>query len=130
MVGIERLSSDEDIARLRLLLEWHINDTTSPYAQRIMANWEESQGYFWKVVPHPEKAPAPKEKAARPDRPARGDRPTRPNRDVSANGTSDGAADNKTESDGKPDQPIAIKSPEEQATSPADENQPAQIPAS
>ncbi|MDF2439634.1 MAG: glutamate synthase large chain, partial [Abditibacteriota bacterium] len=115
MVGIERLSSEEDIARLRLLLEWHINDTGSPLAQQILSNWSDVQGHFWKVVPHPEKAPAPKEKAVRADRPARGDRPVRPLRNTATNGNAEGTSGSApAEGGGTPDQPIAIKSPEEQ----------------
>ncbi|MDQ3813769.1 MAG: glutamate synthase large subunit, partial [Armatimonadota bacterium] len=66
MVGIERVTTAEDIAHLRQLIERHRQETGSPRAQDILDHWDEALPVFYKVVPHPEKAPPPK-----PERPQR-----------------------------------------------------------
>jgi glutamate synthase (ferredoxin) len=74
MVGIERVTNDEDIAVLRSLIERHASETGSPRAQEILGDWKNHLAKFHKVLPHPEKAPAPspqKEKKERSERPAR-----------------------------------------------------------
>jgi glutamate synthase (NADPH/NADH) large chain/glutamate synthase (ferredoxin) len=107
MVGIERVTNEADIATLRGLLERHVQETTSPHAQALLDDWHNALGQFWKVVPHPDKAPAPKEK----EKPARPDRPSRTPR---ATGMPDGEA--------KPDHPIGIKSADEDTTLPSEVN--------
>jgi len=70
MIGIERVTNPEDAATLRGLLEEHVRETGSPHAGNILATWENALGYFYKAVPHPEKAPAPvaDKRAARAER--------------------------------------------------------------
>ena len=58
MIGIERVS-ENDAPALRVLIERHLEETGSPQAQQILANWENALPEFWKVLPHPEKAAAP-----------------------------------------------------------------------
>jgi glutamate synthase (NADPH/NADH) large chain/glutamate synthase (ferredoxin) len=115
MVGIERVTNDEDVATLRSLIERHVQETTSPHAQALLDDWQNALGQFYKVVPHPEKAPAPKEK----EKPARADRPARTPR-----------ATQLPPGDRNFDQAIGIKAAEEDATLPPGENQPVEIPAS
>jgi glutamate synthase (NADPH/NADH) large chain len=51
MVELEDVSSDEDIAELRALIENHARYTDSTIAQRVLENWEASLGQFVKVMP-------------------------------------------------------------------------------
>jgi len=70
MVGIERVNA-EDGAQLRKMVERHETETGSPRATELLANWETALGQFYKVVPHPEKAPAPAPAREKKERPAR-----------------------------------------------------------
>jgi len=69
MIGIERLT-EADASTLRALIERHHEETNSPQARALLDNWAKGTGDFWKVTPHPEKAPAPvaDKRAARADR--------------------------------------------------------------
>ena len=76
MVGIERVTSEEDQVQLKKLVERHVEETGSPRAAELLENWNAALAKFQKVVPHPEKAPAPapakeklqKERSGRPAR--------------------------------------------------------------
>ncbi len=57
MVGIERVSDEMDIVKLRALLERHERETGSPRASQILTDWHHALPLFWKVVPHPETMP-------------------------------------------------------------------------
>jgi len=71
MIGVERVTSEEDEAWLRSIIERHLEETTSPRAKEILEKWEIMLPLFWKVVPHPEKAAPPTSgRAARPSRKA------------------------------------------------------------
>ena len=59
MVGIARVESEEDTAALFALIGRHIQETRSPHAARVLADWENALPRFWKVTPHPETAPPP-----------------------------------------------------------------------
>jgi glutamate synthase (NADPH/NADH) large chain/glutamate synthase (ferredoxin) len=56
MVGLERLTSDEEAKRLEKLIYAHLEATESPRAAAILKNWSETRGQFWAVVPHPAEA--------------------------------------------------------------------------
>ena len=60
MISLERLENAAEIESLRQLITAHADATTSPHAKRILANWSESVGKFWKVVPHPPTPETPK----------------------------------------------------------------------
>jgi len=56
MIGLERLSDEEEIAGLVSLISVHATLTSSPYAQDLLKNWDTTVKKFWKVVPF---APTP-----------------------------------------------------------------------
>jgi glutamate synthase (NADPH/NADH) large chain/glutamate synthase (ferredoxin) len=63
LVGAARITSPEDEAVLRDLIEKHFEKTASPLAQRLLADWTGSLSKFWKVTPHvPPAKPIEKEK--------------------------------------------------------------------
>ncbi len=51
MVELETVSSDEDIAELRKLVENHAGYTGSVVARQVLENWEDSLNRFVKVMP-------------------------------------------------------------------------------
>ncbi|HEY3080309.1 MAG TPA: glutamate synthase large subunit [Chloroflexota bacterium] len=55
LVGIERIENDEDAEVLRTIVQRHADETGSPRAIEILAEWERYLPMFWKVVPHPAK---------------------------------------------------------------------------
>jgi glutamate synthase (ferredoxin) len=61
MIGLERLSNDDEVLSLRQLVAAHANQTGSPHAQKLVADWENAVGKFWKVVPHPPTPDLPKQ---------------------------------------------------------------------
>jgi len=101
MIGIERVC-ENDSWTLRALLEQHVEETGSPQAQDILSNWTAMLGEFWKVTPHPEKAPAPA-----PDK-----RAARAERNGNANGAKPGQATVKVE-DFAGREPAGLKTSEE-----------------
>jgi glutamate synthase (NADPH/NADH) large chain/glutamate synthase (ferredoxin) len=70
MIGIERVTNEDDALFLQSLIERHAAETGSPQAKAIFANWQTALPKFWKAVPHPEKAAAPvaDKRAARAER--------------------------------------------------------------
>jgi glutamate synthase (ferredoxin) len=61
MIGIERLSNDEEVGSLKRLVAIHAKVTGSPHAKALIDSWEAAVGKFWKVVPHPPTPDAPKQ---------------------------------------------------------------------
>ncbi len=130
MVGIERLSNDDDKTQLKSLIEAHLHETTSPHAQNILNDWENSVAQFYKVVPHPEKAPAPK--VEKPKRVPRALEKGALNNGVAVNGKPANADPNTMtqkhalgEGDApKADELMALKSPEELAEAGPNEQSP------
>ncbi|TAK20165.1 MAG: glutamate synthase large subunit [Chloroflexota bacterium] len=55
MVGIERVTNEDDAEVLRTIVNRHREETCSPRAAAILAEWERYLPMFWKVVPHPSK---------------------------------------------------------------------------
>ena len=53
MVRIERVAQGVDEELLRTLVERHAAVTGSPLAQRLLDDWTDAVGRFWKVAPHP-----------------------------------------------------------------------------
>ncbi len=75
MIGIERVAPDsEDAGTLRNLIQRHGEETDSPQAAEILADFAAMLPHFWKVVPHPEKAAPPTTKA----REGRAQKPVQP----------------------------------------------------
>ena len=130
MVGIERVSKDEDKTQLKALIEAHAKETTSPHAQAIVDDWENAVSQFYKVVPHPEKAPAPK--VEKPKRTPRALKPGALNDGVAVNGKPKNADPNAIATrhalgeDGaaNADELMALKSPEELANEGPSEQSP------
>ncbi len=60
MIGVERLSDEEEIASLVQLVSVHATATGSPHAQALLKDWDNAVKKFWKAVPHPPTADAPK----------------------------------------------------------------------
>ncbi len=60
MIGLERLSEEEEIASLAQLVSVHATATGSPHAQAILKDWDNAVKHFWKVVPHPPTPETPK----------------------------------------------------------------------
>jgi glutamate synthase domain-containing protein 3 len=52
MVSLERVSDHEEIARLRGLLEEHVQSTGSKKGQRLLASWSQTVSLFVKVFPN------------------------------------------------------------------------------
>jgi glutamate synthase domain-containing protein 3 len=52
LVGAERLSGAADEAVLQELVTKHLEKTGSPAAARLLADWQGSLAFFWKVTPH------------------------------------------------------------------------------
>jgi glutamate synthase (NADPH/NADH) large chain/glutamate synthase (ferredoxin) len=69
MIGVERVSADEDATWLREIITRHVDETTSPRGREILDNWETMLPMFLKVVPHPEKAAPPTTKTREPRAP-------------------------------------------------------------
>ncbi|MCF7688167.1 MAG: glutamate synthase large subunit [Cephaloticoccus sp.] len=61
MIALERLNNDDEAASLRQLVAVHANQTGSPHAQRLVADWAKAVGKFWKVVPYPPTTDTPKQ---------------------------------------------------------------------
>jgi glutamate synthase (NADPH/NADH) large chain/glutamate synthase (ferredoxin) len=53
MVGLERLSGDEDSKNLQAIIYQHLEATESRKAKEILAKWDQFSPKFWKVIPHP-----------------------------------------------------------------------------
>jgi glutamate synthase (NADPH/NADH) large chain/glutamate synthase (ferredoxin) len=70
MVSLERVTSSDDEAALKHLIERHLRETGSPHAAAILERWSTSLPSFYKVVPKPEKAATPVTRPARAPRPA------------------------------------------------------------
>jgi glutamate synthase domain-containing protein 3 len=67
LVGAARIDSGidaaEDEARLKVLITRHHEKTGSPQAARILADWKNHLGQFWKITPHvPAAKPIEKDK--------------------------------------------------------------------
>ncbi|GAB5561195.1 MAG: glutamate synthase large subunit [Synoicihabitans sp.] len=60
MIGLERLSDDEEIASLAQLISVHASLTGSPLAQDLLKDWDNTLKKFWKAVPHPPTPDTPK----------------------------------------------------------------------
>ncbi len=60
MIGLERLSVQDEIASLKKLIQAHFKITASPHAQSLVENWDKTVSKFWKVVPFPPTADTPK----------------------------------------------------------------------
>ncbi len=52
MVSPARLDNEAEMKSLRQLVELHANLTTSPFAAKLLRDWQETVAHFWKVVPH------------------------------------------------------------------------------
>ncbi len=55
LIRPERLDNAEEIESLRRLVALHAEETGSPHAKALVANWAEEVKRFWKVVPLPPK---------------------------------------------------------------------------
>jgi glutamate synthase (ferredoxin) len=53
MVGIERVSDQDDAAWLKEIIQEHAEKTGSKLAEQIIADWTNTVKAFWQVVPHP-----------------------------------------------------------------------------
>ena len=51
LVRQERLSDEADEARLRVLVQRHVEATGSQWAMQLLQGWARERDYFWKVVP-------------------------------------------------------------------------------
>lgn len=51
LVRAERISSDEDAARLRDLVQQHADKTGSAWARGLLENWNATRDCFWHVIP-------------------------------------------------------------------------------
>jgi glutamate synthase (NADPH/NADH) large chain/glutamate synthase (ferredoxin) len=60
MIGLERLSDEEETASLAQLISVHATLTGSPHAQELLKHWDETVKKLWKVVPHPPTPDTPK----------------------------------------------------------------------
>jgi glutamate synthase (NADPH/NADH) large chain/glutamate synthase (ferredoxin) len=56
MVGIERLTHDDEAKKIESLIFAHLEATDSPRASEILKSWATNRGHFWVVVPHPAEA--------------------------------------------------------------------------
>ncbi len=56
MVGLERLTNDEEAKTVERLVYEHLEATDSPNAAELLKNWHQSREQFWVVVPHPSAA--------------------------------------------------------------------------
>jgi len=57
MVGLQRLSDDEEARKVAALVNAHVEATESPFAQALLRDWTNARQKFWVVVPHPAVAP-------------------------------------------------------------------------
>ncbi|EIP98516.1 glutamate synthase family protein [Opitutaceae bacterium TAV1] len=60
MIGLERLTDDNESESLRNLIATHFRATSSLHAQSLTEDWDNEKHKFWKVIPHPPVADAPK----------------------------------------------------------------------
>ncbi len=60
MIGLERLNNQEESDSLKQLITSHAKLTKSPYAQKLVDQWETTVSKFWKVVPFPPTPDFPK----------------------------------------------------------------------
>ena len=51
-VAVGRLESDYWTGACRALIEEHVRETQSSWAERILDDWETERSRFWHVVPH------------------------------------------------------------------------------
>ena len=51
MVELSKLDNDEDISRVKTMIQNHIDNTDSDYAKNILSNWDSNQPKFVKVMP-------------------------------------------------------------------------------
>ena len=66
LVGVDRLSAEEDVQMVKSLIYKHLESTESERAREILADWAQFQGKFWKVTPLPPKVAPPATVAAKP----------------------------------------------------------------
>ena len=52
MVSLQKLTDTEEIEHLKVMLQRHVDATQSDFAQRILANWDESLSKFVCVMPN------------------------------------------------------------------------------
>ncbi|MGJ3243083.1 MAG: glutamate synthase large subunit [Opitutales bacterium] len=52
MVFLERLDNNSEIEALFRIVQLHARLTTSPHAQRLLDNWDNTLRQFWRVAPH------------------------------------------------------------------------------
>ncbi|MBI4532188.1 MAG: glutamate synthase large subunit, partial [Candidatus Latescibacteria bacterium] len=52
LVGLERVTSEEDVDLLQSMIGRHLETTNSRRSGEILSRWEEYLPLFWKVVPH------------------------------------------------------------------------------
>jgi glutamate synthase domain-containing protein 3 len=57
MVGLQRLTDDDEAKKVAGLVNAHVEATESPFAQALLKDWSNSRSKFWVVVPHPAFAP-------------------------------------------------------------------------
>jgi glutamate synthase (NADPH/NADH) large chain len=74
MVGLEKLTSDDDIAELRGMVERHLELTGSTVAARVLASWNRILGQFVKVMPHDLKRVLQQDRVLQEDRARQEDR--------------------------------------------------------
>ena len=57
MVGLQRLTDDDEAKKVAGLITAHVEASDSPFAQALLKDWSNSRQKFWVVVPHPAVAP-------------------------------------------------------------------------
>ena len=50
LVRAERIAADEDEARLRDLVQQHVDAAGSTWARELLDRWKETRNLFWKVI--------------------------------------------------------------------------------
>ena len=60
MIGVERITDDEEGTSLSQIVSVHATMTGSPHAQALLKDWGTTLTKFWKVVPFPPKPETPK----------------------------------------------------------------------
>ncbi|HPW52717.1 MAG TPA: hypothetical protein PKV85_10175, partial [Spirochaetota bacterium] len=51
MVELSKLDNDEDVSRVKSMIQKHIDNTDSEHAKNILSNWSSTQPKFIKVMP-------------------------------------------------------------------------------
>jgi glutamate synthase (ferredoxin) len=57
MVGLQRLTDEDEAKKVAGLVNAHVEATESPFAQALLKDWSNARAKFWVVVPHPAVAP-------------------------------------------------------------------------